>query len=177
MIWKKASRHGTFLSSKEEVASVNMASAPPLETAEFGGHLQPPSYEESMTPQYTHGPGLPPAYTKMAHQQYPTQVHSQAYPPAHSPISPIVSVQTIYMQPGVVYGHLPVHTHCPACAQMVVTRLEHNPGTMAWLTCAGLFIFGCIYGCCLIPFCLDGLKDVTHRCPNCSKPLGVYKRL
>ena len=65
-----------------------MASAPPLETAEFGGHLQPPSYEEAMTPQYTHGPGLPPAYTKTAHQQYPAQVFSQAYPPpqAHSPI-------------------------------------------------------------------------------------------
>lgn len=156
-----------------------MASAPPMETDGFAGHLQPPSYEESISPQYTQGPGLPPAYTKTAHQQYPTQVHSQAYPPppAHSPISPIVSVQTIYVQPGVVYGALPVQTYCPACAQLVVTRLEHTSGTMAWLTCAGLFIFGCFYGCCLIPFCLDGLKDVTHRCPSCNNVLGIYNRL
>ncbi|XP_045576493.1 lipopolysaccharide-induced tumor necrosis factor-alpha factor homolog isoform X1 [Salmo salar] len=155
----------------------DMASAPPMETGGFVGLPQPPSYEESVGPQYQ-GAVLPPAYTKSAQYPYPTQPYSQIYQPtAHSTTSPIVSVQTIYVQPGVVFGDLPVQTHCPACAQMVITRLEHTSGTMAWLTCAGLFIFGCIYGCCLLPFCVDGLKDVTHRCPNCNNVLGEHKRL
>ena len=31
-------------------------------------------------------------------------------------------------------------------------------------------------GCCLLPFCIDGLKDVEHMCPNCGKVCGVCRR-
>uniref|UniRef100_A0A8C1XJW3 Lipopolysaccharide-induced TNF factor n=1 Tax=Cyprinus carpio TaxID=7962 RepID=A0A8C1XJW3_CYPCA len=70
----------------------------------------------------------------------------------------VVSVQTVYVQPGLVFGSVPVQAHCPVCSQNVITRLEHTSGALAWLSCAGLAIFGCIYGCCLIPFCVDSLK-------------------
>ncbi|XP_036408925.1 lipopolysaccharide-induced tumor necrosis factor-alpha factor homolog [Megalops cyprinoides] len=152
-----------------------MASAPPLETAGLVGTPQPPSYEEAMIhpyPQYP--PGAVPAphgYAMVPQQPYPMQA------PVPPVTSPVVSVQTIYVQPGMVFGDQPVQTRCPACTQIVVTRLEFNSGVMAWLTCAALSIFGCIYGCCLIPFCVDGLKDVTHHCPNCNSVLGIYKRL
>ncbi|KAI4892199.1 hypothetical protein NFI96_024088 [Prochilodus magdalenae] len=178
-----------------------MASAPPLEISGAVGHAPPPpSYEEAMTvgPQYPHGvpvnPALmspppmnpppmnpPPVYSKAPQAPYPTQGYTQMYsspPPPGPPVtSPVVSVQTVYVQPAVAFGELPVQAYCPHCAQSVLTRLEYSSGTMAWLTCAGLFIFGCIYGCCLIPFCVDCLKDVTHRCPNCTSVLGVFKRL
>ncbi|KAL0992834.1 hypothetical protein UPYG_G00099160 [Umbra pygmaea] len=149
-----------------------MASAPPLETWEFVGLPQPPSYEEAVGPQ-CQGPVLTPAYNKDTQYHFPTEYQ----PTAYSTTSPIVSVQTIYVQPSVMFGNVPVQTHCPTCAQVVITRLEHTCGIMPWLTCAGLFIFGCIYGCCLIPFCLNDLKDVTHRCPNCNNILGKHKRL
>ncbi|KAL7830645.1 hypothetical protein SRHO_G00317720 [Serrasalmus rhombeus] len=118
--------------------------------------------------------------SKAPQAPYPTQGYTHMYtpPPPGPPVTtPVVSVQTVYVQPGASFGELPVQVYCPHCAQSVLTRLEYNSGTMAWLTCAGLFIFGCIYGCCLIPFCVDCLKDVTHRCPNCTSVLGVYKRL
>ncbi|XP_048848196.1 lipopolysaccharide-induced tumor necrosis factor-alpha factor homolog [Brienomyrus brachyistius] len=149
-----------------------MASAPPLETVGLAFSPQPPSYEEAMSSPYP--PGFvqpPPAFSKPEQGPYPVQPYG---PPT---TSQVVSVQTVYVQPRVVFGSQPVQTHCPMCMQMVLTRLEHNAGTMTWLTCAGLFIFGCFYGCCLIPFCVDDLKDVNHRCPNCSTVLGTYKRL
>uniref|UniRef100_A0A3B4BY20 LITAF domain-containing protein n=2 Tax=Pygocentrus nattereri TaxID=42514 RepID=A0A3B4BY20_PYGNA len=164
---------------------VPMASAPPLETSGAVGYAPPPpSYEEAMNagPQYPQGAPVcpPPGYSKAPQAPYPTQGYTQLYtpPPPGPPVTtPVVSVQTVYVQPGASFGELPVQVCCPHCAQSVLTRLEYNSGTMAWLTCAGLFIFGCIYGCCLIPFCVDCLKDVTHRCPNCTSVLGVYKRL
>ncbi|KAJ8344672.1 hypothetical protein SKAU_G00288650 [Synaphobranchus kaupii] len=111
----------------------------------------------------------------MGFQQPPSYEETM---PVNPPLtSPMVSVQTIYVQQGVVFGDSPVQTHCPVCTQFVLTRTEHKSGTMTWLSCLALSFFGCIYGCCLIPFCADGLKDVKHYCPNCNNFLGIYKRL
>jgi len=32
-------------------------------------------------------------------------------------------------------------------------------------------------GCCLIPFCINGAKDVVHSCPNCQRMVGRYNRM
>lgn len=163
-----------------------MASAPPMEIQGPTGQAAPcpPTYEESMNAGTPFPPGAhmppPPVYSKAPQPPYPAQGYTQMYsppPPPTGPGAPVVTVQTVYVQPGMVFGYTPVQVHCPNCAQTVVTRLEYSSGTMTWLTCAGLFIFGCIYGCCLIPFCVDSLKDVTHHCPNCSSVVGVFKRL
>ncbi|XP_048049148.1 lipopolysaccharide-induced tumor necrosis factor-alpha factor homolog [Megalobrama amblycephala] len=161
-----------------------MASAPPMETATLVGHPPPPSYEEALgsNPMYPPGPYPPPVDMKGPVPPYSTQAYGQAYPPPPTqqgqPVtSPVVSVQTVYVQPGLVFGTVPVQAHCPVCIQNVITRLEYTSGALVWLSCAGLAIFGCIYGCCLIPFCVDNLKDVIHHCPNCSSVLGFYRRI
>ncbi|KAF7691060.1 hypothetical protein HF521_011357 [Silurus meridionalis] len=148
----------------------------------------PPSYDEAtgsggIYPQgiYPQGTALsPPPQPPMekAASPYPPQAYAQMYPsPQPVPtVQPLVSVQTVYVQP-TAFGDVPVQTCCPMCSQTVITRMEHTSGTMAWLVCAGLCIIGCMYGCCLIPFCVDGLKDVTHFCPNCNNPIGSFKRL
>ncbi|XP_066545507.1 lipopolysaccharide-induced tumor necrosis factor-alpha factor homolog [Amia ocellicauda] len=149
------------------------ASAPPMDMP-LNAPL-PPSYEEAVNhplPQYAPLYPHPQPDFKGNPPPYPVQ---QMPPPVSSP--PLVAVQTVYVQSAVVFSDRPVQVNCPTCRQTVVTQLDFGSGTLAWLTCAGLFIFGCVYGCCLIPFCVDSLKDVTHSCPNCHSVLGVHKRL
>jgi len=48
---------------------------------------------------------------------------------------------------------------------------------MEWTTFTLLPPLSFCSGCCLIPLCVDGLKDVDHICPNCNYTVGKYKRL
>ncbi|KAL2100768.1 hypothetical protein ACEWY4_002529 [Coilia grayii] len=159
-----------------------MASAPPVDSGHYyGGHPQPPSYEETLaTPQYPYGYAPPPVDGKMPGPAYPPQTFNQPYPqqPVTAVAPPVTmqTVQTVYVHP-VVFGDVSVEVHCPVCAKMVMTRVERNSGVLTWISCLGISVVGCIYGCCLIPFCVDSLKDAHHHCPSCSSLLGVYKRL
>ncbi|XP_053133031.1 lipopolysaccharide-induced tumor necrosis factor-alpha factor homolog isoform X2 [Hemicordylus capensis] len=76
----------------------------------------------------------------------------------------------------VLFYNVPVEMQCPSCNQTIVTSVSFNAGLLTWLCCAGLFLFGCWIGCCLIPFCADSLMDTAHHCPNCNALLGTYRR-
>ncbi|XP_007237930.3 lipopolysaccharide-induced tumor necrosis factor-alpha factor homolog isoform X2 [Astyanax mexicanus] len=71
----------------------------------------------------------------------------------------------------------PVQVTCPTCRHTAVTQVQYNPGLLTYLFCGGLLFCGCFLGCCLIPFCVDRLRDAKHVCSNCKAVLGVYKRL
>ncbi|XP_037620020.1 lipopolysaccharide-induced tumor necrosis factor-alpha factor homolog [Sebastes umbrosus] len=74
-------------------------------------------------------------------------------------------------------GENPVQVACPQCHQTVLTELEYLPGLLTYLSCGGICLIGCAFGCCLIPFLVDRLKDAKHNCPNCKTVLGVHKRI
>jgi lipopolysaccharide-induced tumor necrosis factor-alpha factor len=40
-----------------------------------------------------------------------------------------------------------------------------------------LILFGLWLGCCLIPLCINSLKDVEHYCPNCNALIGRRDRV
>ncbi|XP_062386664.1 lipopolysaccharide-induced tumor necrosis factor-alpha factor homolog [Sardina pilchardus] len=75
------------------------------------------------------------------------------------------------------FGDSPVQVTCPSCHQTCVTKVEFSSGLLTYLFCGGLFMCGFVLGCCLIPFCVDRLRDAKHTCSNCKAVLGVYKRL
>ncbi|XP_065891286.1 LITAF domain-containing protein-like [Dysidea avara] len=123
---------------------------------------QPPPYN----PETTTAPPYP-----------PSSGQAPPYPPS-SEQPPQVTVVT---QPATVvvptsYGEYPVNIMCPNCRNQVSTKVEYESGTLMWILVLVLCLLG-LWPCCLIPFCVDGCKDVSHTCPVCNSRLGVYKRM
>uniref|UniRef100_A0A8C6L1A9 LITAF domain-containing protein n=1 Tax=Nothobranchius furzeri TaxID=105023 RepID=A0A8C6L1A9_NOTFU len=71
----------------------------------------------------------------------------------------------------------PVPISCPKCHQTVLSKVEYSSGLLTYLFCAGLFLCGFVLGCCLIPFCVNRLKDTKRVCPTGKSILGVDKCL
>ncbi|XP_044159955.1 lipopolysaccharide-induced tumor necrosis factor-alpha factor [Bufo gargarizans] len=145
----------------------------------------PPSYAEAT---YGHQPyPQPPQPYPPPPQPYPPQPGMEAKPlnpvppyvvqPMPMPMQTPVTVQTVYVQQPVRFHDRPVQICCPRCNTLTTTRIDHTSGALAWLSCGGLCILGCGFGCCLIPFCIDSLKDVDHYCSNCQALIGSYKRI
>ncbi|XP_033751147.1 LITAF domain-containing protein-like isoform X15 [Pecten maximus] len=118
-------------------------------------------------------------------QPPPPQGYGQPYgapPPAGQPGYPQQQGQTtvVVAQPAVTvvqqFRESPVHTRCPHCQAEVVTATQFETGSFTWIICLVLCIVGCI-PCCIIPFCVDGCKDVIHTCPSCHQTISRYSRL
>ncbi|XP_062610130.1 LITAF domain-containing protein-like [Saccostrea cucullata] len=82
---------------------------------------------------------------------------------------PLVAVQ--------LFRESPVRVKCQYCSCDVLTGTSYETGTVTWLACAITAFVGCWLGCCLIPFCVDGCKDVIHTCPNCHQVIARYNRM
>ncbi|KAH6937722.1 hypothetical protein HPB50_003711 [Hyalomma asiaticum] len=84
-----------------------------------------------------------------------------------------VCVITLYTQ----WGPLPVPVLCPYCKRQIVTKTVYSSGFLTWMLCGALAALGCFLGCCLMPFCIRGCKDIAHVCPECSRVLGTFRRV
>ena len=130
---------------------------------------QPGAYPPPAQPAYPQQPGYP-----------PPQGYGQPPPPgAHTHQSTTIIQQqpTAVVVGSAVYGESPVSMVCPYCTATILTSVTYTPGTLAWLVCGGLILVGCWAGCCLIPFCVDGMQDAVHSCPNCRRQLGCFRRM
>jgi len=126
-------------------------------------------------------PGYPPAqpgYPPAQPGYPPAQPGYQAANPGYTTNTTTI----ITAQPAVVttravafYEH-PVSMVCPSCQAQVVSSVQYDVGTFAWLLCLLMAFFG-FWICCFIPFCVDSCKDAIHNCPNCHVQLGVYRRM
>ena len=72
----------------------------------------------------------------------------------------------------------PISLKCPTCRQEVITLLRYEYGTRTLMATLFLFLAGpvCWLGCCLLPFCVNKLRDVIHTCPSCNCVIGKYIR-
>ncbi|ESO82382.1 hypothetical protein LOTGIDRAFT_134649, partial [Lottia gigantea] len=75
------------------------------------------------------------------------------------------------------WGPDPQTVYCPYCNAHITTLTQYESGALTWLSSGLLCLFGLWFGCCLIPFCVDSLKDVKHKCRNCQRLVGIYRRL
>ncbi|XP_015215672.1 uncharacterized protein [Lepisosteus oculatus] len=68
-------------------------------------------------------------------------------------------------------------TQCPSCHQFITTEVFTRVGSVAWMVCFMSILFGCVAGCCLLPFCTDTFKDVVHNCPKCRAQIHTNTKL
>ena len=73
------------------------------------------------------------------------------------------------------YDRQPQRIQCQFCNHDVATVVTFQNGTGTHLTALGTCLIGCI-PCCLMAYCVDGVKDAVHQCPNCQRVVGA-KRL
>ncbi|KAH9490018.1 hypothetical protein Btru_045050 [Bulinus truncatus] len=145
-----------------------------MEGAEKGYNEPPPKYEPPVAGYPTdpsQQPGMyPPGGSYPPPGAYPQsyQGSAQTTVVVHQPSTmPLPSASYRYMQ----YPALIVCQHCQAT---VTTATEYQVGLLTWAIAGLICLFGLWLGCCLIPFCIDGTKDVLHRCPNCKQIVGKF---
>lgn len=173
-------------SEKEQVPPGGQPYPPP------GGQPYPPSGGQPYPPpggQPYPPPGGQP-YPPPGGQPYPPPGEkgypppAGAYPPPGAPPqgfqqqahhTTIIAAQPAPQQViAVSFGEAPVSCTCPHCRAQIVTAIRHEPGTMAWIICCVLFFV--FWPCMCLPFCITGMQDVIHTCPNCRAQVGAYRR-
>ncbi|ODM90160.1 Lipopolysaccharide-induced tumor necrosis factor-alpha factor [Orchesella cincta] len=90
------------------------------------------------------------------------------------PLQPVLPT-TPPSPPGL--GSTNVRLTCRYCRNEIQTIIEKKPSMVAWISVGVIAICGGIFGCCLIPLCVDSCMDTYHTCPTCGAPVGKYKAL
>jgi len=125
-------------------------------------------YQVQQTPPMPQGQGGAPSYTMPPQSMPPPQMYG----------TPNSNVTTVLI--GSIHGsfsEVPQRHTCQFCSREVVTEVRYESGTLTWIAAGGLVLVGCVAGCCLIPFFVDGCKDVVHVCPNCHTVVGRKNRI
>ncbi|KAJ9649521.1 hypothetical protein H2201_006178 [Coniosporium apollinis] len=149
---------------------------------------QPPVYHTGSPPPQSMSP-LSPQHTQPVYDQSQMQQmgYQQQSPPQMQQQGQYFQPQQQQMMPqqmqtGTVYqnatpiaslGRSAAPADCPACGQraMTLTAYEIGNSTHAWAL--GLCCFLCL-GC--IPYLMNSLKDVQHKCGKCGVLLATWHR-
>ena len=106
------------------------------------------------------------------------QPYIQPVQPAYAQIPQTIrepNQVVVLVNPGYIGGNPPRHSFrmvCPNCNKAVDTVIDYESNSYVWLLCFLLFLFtACL---CCIPFCIDSIKDVVHRCPICNKEIARH---
>src|SRR5438874_136160 len=64
-------------------------------------------------------------------------------------------------------SNIPIRIKCYSCQFDDMTRVQNEPGTLAWGSCVLCALFGC-WLCCCLPLCMEPLQDSNHYCRKCN---------
>ncbi|KAF2281542.1 uncharacterized protein EI97DRAFT_32459 [Westerdykella ornata] len=130
-------------------------------------------------------PAPAPAPATPSHPQAPPPIYEQQSTKMASPPQPIpmhpgpLGPQSAYHQafqtatPLMALNRGPAPADCPACGCRSMTTVQFETGNTTHVWALALCIFTCL-GC--IPYCMNSLKDVEHRCGNCGVLLATWHR-
>ncbi|XP_074518713.1 lipopolysaccharide-induced tumor necrosis factor-alpha factor homolog [Halichoeres trimaculatus] len=65
-------------------------------------------------------------------------------------------------------------TQCPSCKEVVFTETQRKVGEAACVASCLCAIIGGVAGCCLVPFFLERLRNVHHKCPLCHAHIHTH---
>jgi len=162
-----------------------------------GQPVPPPYTQQGGPPVFPGQPPAAPAYqppdgTVYPPTNYPPQQPGTYYPPQQpgtfvqqppgyqclpgQPGVPVVGT-TILVTTGPQNSRAPTNCICPKCQQNIVTQVSYETGSAAWILFGIICLLGgWVFCLCLIPFCINDLKDVHHTCPNCKHLIAICKR-
>ncbi|KAF1842558.1 uncharacterized protein K460DRAFT_370529 [Cucurbitaria berberidis CBS 394.84] len=142
------------------------------------GQQQPPTYHQDPNMQYQQ---QQPVYAQQPQQQY------AGSPPPQQPQGAYIQPQQPGMPPqqqgGNVYQNVtpiaslsrgPAPVDCPACGQRAMTNTAFEIGNTNHAWALGV----CCFTLCLgfIPYVVNSLKDVQHKCGRCGVLLATWHR-
>ncbi|CAD5113777.1 DgyrCDS2945 [Dimorphilus gyrociliatus] len=159
-------------------------SAPPVQPY---GINNPPAYTDATNPAYPQGYSQPAPPMGQSYYGSPPLGQQNYGPPLQGPGQNLTSTTTnVTIQPGAMpatsmivqhFRESPIRINCNFCKADVVTAINYETGTLTWVAAGVICLLGFVIGCCLVPFCIDGCKDVVHTCPNCRQVVGRYNRM
>ncbi|KAF1837028.1 hypothetical protein BDW02DRAFT_595871 [Decorospora gaudefroyi] len=154
--------------------SPDMTGQPPQQPPVY--HQDPNAQQQQQ--QYQQQPGMyqqqgPPqnGYMQPDHAQ---QQHPHPHPPQPG-MPPQQQSGTVYQSatPIANLGRGPAPADCPACGQRAMTNVMFETGNMTHAWALGLCCCLCL-GC--IPYLMNSLKDVQHKCGRCGVLLATWHR-
>ncbi|KAF1948050.1 hypothetical protein EJ02DRAFT_391626 [Clathrospora elynae] len=154
------------------------------QSPDLTGHPQPPIYQDPNVAQ----PAQP--YQQQYIQQQQPGFNTGSPPAQHPQGAYIVPDHAKQAQPGMppqqqsgtVYqtatpianlNRGPAPADCPACGQRAMTNVAFETGNTTHAWALGLCCL-CLLGC--IPYMMNSLKDVQHKCGRCGVLLATWHR-
>ncbi|KAL6702777.1 hypothetical protein ACN47E_000961 [Coniothyrium glycines] len=142
-------------------------------------HQDPNGQYQQQQPTYAQQPqqyaGSPPPQGQQQHQAPYTQANDKAHAQPQPGMPPQQPSGTVYQSatPIANLGRGPAPADCPACGQRAMTNVVYETGntTHAW---AGVLCCCLCLGC--IPYIMNSLKDVQHKCGRCGVLLATWHR-
>ena len=136
--------------------------------------------------QFGHAPmEAPPAYTvyDSAPNKFVDTMPINHQPKSPNPTTQLVlpSVSTVVPKPApnsltyTYHMNQSARVTCYNCEKVVVTQIKKEIGLLTHLAALGIALFCFPFCCC--PYCIDGLKDSSHWCPDCEIKLGDRKAM
>jgi len=69
----------------------------------------------------------------------------------------------------------PIPMFCYYCEKSVMTECRSDISWKGWTVAGICIVFGCVFGCCLIPLYSPQFRNTIHHCSECNKIIAIRR--